>query len=56
MSLRTDYEAAKRAYHRTGEALAAETRAPERAKLRREYIEAHRHYVKLGTQLKKKGR
>lgn len=54
MSIRKEYEAAKRAYHKTGDALAS-SKQSERPKLRKAYIEAHRLYVKLGTALKKKG-
>jgi len=55
MSLRSEYEAAKRKYHKTGETL-FKSKGASRVKARTEYIAAHREYEKLGMQLRKKGR
>lgn len=55
MGLRQEYEAAKRKYHKTGEAL-FKSKGASRMKARTEYVAAHREYVKLGMQLRKKGK
>jgi hypothetical protein len=52
MSLRSEYEAAKRNYHKTGEAL----RKRHSAATTKAYQGAKREYHSLGKKLAKKGR